>query len=257
MTTVTSPNPQPSPTRSPDALRVRYRIRFAKTGLLRWISHRDLARLWERLLRRISLPLSMTEGFHPKPRVAFPSALPLGTESLDEVVEIELSEDLPVRDLFARLSNDRQPGLTIQRVARLPQGFGKAQLERTDYTVTLSPAVATETVADAIEALKQQGVVTVERKKKTIQAHVESHIPRLELGDGVLHLSLAATDAASLRPDDVLTLLGLHDWTEQGSRITRTRVVLQHEFETDDPAQAVRPLPAGADESTCNPGPSS
>ena len=253
---MTLSSPQPPPTRSPDALRVRYRIRFAKTGLLRWISHRDLARLWERLLRRIALPLSMTEGFHPKPRIAFPSALPLGTESLDEVVEIELSEDLPIRDLFDRLSNDRQPGLTIQQVARLPQGFGKAQLQRTDYTVTLAPNVDPQMITDAIAALKQQDVVTVERKKKTIRAHVASHIPHLELGDGVLHLSLAATDAASLRPDDILTLLGMQDWTEQGSRITRTRVVLQHEFETDDPAQALRSL-SDVIESTCHPGPSS
>ncbi len=111
MPTVTETNPpesEPSQTpRKPQpaepALRIRYRIRFAKTGLLRWISHRDLARLWERLLRRAALKLSMTEGFHPKPRVGFPSALALGVESLDEVVEIELAEDLTPGELLQRL----------------------------------------------------------------------------------------------------------------------------------------------------------
>ena len=56
--------PEPSadqPASQDQPLRIRYRIRFAKTGLLRWISHRDLARLWERLLRRARLQLSMTE----------------------------------------------------------------------------------------------------------------------------------------------------------------------------------------------------
>jgi len=78
-----TPATKPEPTK-PEPLRIRYRIRFAKAGLLRWISHRDLASLWERLLRRAALKLSMTEGFHPKPRVAFPSALALGVESQDD-----------------------------------------------------------------------------------------------------------------------------------------------------------------------------
>ncbi len=113
-----------------ESLRIRYRIRFAKVDLLRWISHRDLARLWERLLRRAGLKLSMTEGFHPKPRVAFPSALALGVESLDEVVEIELAEDLSVSELLQRLCDDQQPGLLIHSVHRLPEGFGKADFSR-------------------------------------------------------------------------------------------------------------------------------
>jgi radical SAM-linked protein len=113
-------------------LRIRYRIRFAKTGLLRWISHRDLARLWERLVRRAELKLSMTEGFHPKPRIGFPSALALGVEGLNEVVELELAEELKVNELFDRLQSDEQPGLEILSVVRLPGGFGKAQLLRSD-----------------------------------------------------------------------------------------------------------------------------
>ena len=95
-------------------VRIRYRIRFGKTDLLRWISHRDLARLWERLLRRAQLVLSMTEGFHPKPRVGFPSALALGVESLDEVVEIDLAEEISAKALLVRLEADRQPGLHIK-----------------------------------------------------------------------------------------------------------------------------------------------
>lgn len=73
-------------------IRDRYRIRFAKTGLLRWIGHRDLQRLWQRVLRRADLRLSMSQGFHPKPRIHFPSALPLGFQGIDEVTEVELAE---------------------------------------------------------------------------------------------------------------------------------------------------------------------
>ena len=59
-------------------IRQRVRIRFPKQDDLRLISHRDLMRAWERLFRRAGVALSMSEGFHPKPRMSFPSALAVG-----------------------------------------------------------------------------------------------------------------------------------------------------------------------------------
>jgi radical SAM-linked protein len=236
---VTDPSPSETPLgqgESPDPLRIRYRIRFAKTGLLRWISHRDLARLWERLLRRAGLKLSMTEGFHPKPRVSFPSALALGVESQDEVVEIELAEQLRPAELLQRLASDHQPGLTIHRVSQLPPQLGKAQLLRSDYVITAVDGADRQSVERAIERLLSQQQVSIERKNKTLKIDVASQILALAFREQCLELSLAASDTASLRPADVLQLLGLADWIENGSLITRVRVVLQRELESDDPA---------------------
>ena len=109
----TTTHNEPEAAASAQPLRLRYRIRFAKTGLLRWTSHRDLARLWERLLRRAQLQLSMTEGFHPKPRIGFPSALALGISGNNEVVELDLAERLTATELFQRLAQDDQPGLQL------------------------------------------------------------------------------------------------------------------------------------------------
>ena len=126
-----------TPVAVPAAIRLRYRVRFAKTGLLRWTSHRDLARLWERLVRRAQLKLSMTEGFHPKPRIGFPSALALGISGQNEVVELDLAERLTAPELLQRLSKDKQPGLEIKSVQLMPEGSGKAKLLRTDYAISL------------------------------------------------------------------------------------------------------------------------
>ena len=134
-------------------IRDRFRVRFAKTGLLRWIGHRDLQRLWERLLRRADLRLSMSAGFNPKPRISFPSALALGVEGLDEVVEIELAEPITAEQLQQRLAADGQPGLSIrsvQLVARFHAdgtaiasfpGLGKAQVHSSEYEITLPPMI--------------------------------------------------------------------------------------------------------------------
>ncbi len=220
---------------SEPALRIRYRIRFAKEGLLRWISHRDLARLWERLLRRGRFHLSMTEGFHPKPRVGFPSALALGVEGLEEVVEVELAEDLTPQEVLLRMQEDNQPGLTVHQVCKLPEGFGKAQLQRSDYTITVIESADPSHVQTAIDRLLAQSVITVERKKKPMKVDVASQILRLELSEGLLQLSLAASESASLKPGDVLEQLGLGNWVELGSQITRVGVVLQKDLHSHDP----------------------
>lgn len=240
MQVVSEASPPPELPPQPVSLRVRYRIRFAKTGLLRWISHRDLARLWERLVRRAELPLSMSEGFHPKPRIGFPSALALGVESHDEVVELELAENLSPQWLLETLQSDRQPGLAIHSVKRLPSGFGKAQLLRSDYRITLPDSTDFESVQAAIDRLTSTETVSVDRKKKTVTVHVASQILLLEIRDGRLRLGLAASDTASLRPGDVLDLLGLEKWTDRGATITRTGVTLEKEYEPEDPRQCAR-----------------
>ncbi|QDV62172.1 TIGR03936 family radical SAM-associated protein [Crateriforma conspicua] len=251
-------------------MRVRYRIRFAKVGLLRWISHRDLATLWERLARRVRLPLSMTEGFHPKPRIGFPSALALGIESLDEVVEIELTESPAPADLLAVLAGDRQPGLLIRSVARLPEGFGKARLQSADYVITIPADADLAAVESSIQRLKDEPHVSVQRKQKTVTADLSQQVPVMQLCDASeshdrvapdpqfehqqrLHLSMNSVDGAALKPGDVLELMNVQHWIPAGSTITRTRIVLVKDFTPDDPDQYAVASPPGSEHETLKP----
>ena len=240
------PSEQESAASKPVPIRARYRVRFAKAGLLRWISHRDLARLWERLVRRAALNLSMSEGFHPKPRIGFPSALALGVIGLDEVVELELAEELSPQVLINRLRDDQQPGLTIKEVQRLPEGFGKAQLRHSEYLITPGEPVDWDPVRQAIESLLARSSVSIQRKNKTLTVDVATQIPRLAVREPGLELHLAAAESASLRPGDVMSLLNLADWVERGATIIRTRVHLHREFESDDP-KLVAKAPCGVD----------
>jgi radical SAM-linked protein len=73
---------------------VRIRFRFSKLGKIRFTSQRDVARMWERALRRARMPLAYTEGFSPRPQLSFGLALPTGAESLAEYVDVALD---PVR----------------------------------------------------------------------------------------------------------------------------------------------------------------
>ena len=80
------------------------RIRFAKRGKVRFISHRDVARAFERAFRIEQLPLAFTEGFSPRPKVSFGLALSVGHESDAEYLDVELTEPIDTEALPARLT---------------------------------------------------------------------------------------------------------------------------------------------------------
>ena len=69
---------------------MRIRVRFVKVGKVRWTSHRDLARVWERAIRRVALPVAYSQGFSPRPKMHFGLALSTGHESLAEYLDIDL-----------------------------------------------------------------------------------------------------------------------------------------------------------------------
>ncbi|MEL6895324.1 MAG: TIGR03936 family radical SAM-associated protein [Planctomycetota bacterium] len=227
------------------APRHRYRIRFSKSGLLRWISHRDLATLWERLMRRVKLDLAMTEGFHPKPKVSFPSALALGIEGLDEVVEIELRTPMDAADLRLRLQQDRQPGLDFGSVDAVPQNFGKAKLRETVYIVTL-PDDETDDAANAkLEAFRGTESITVQRKKKTLTFLVAQQVKDLRIVDHSLRFCILAGGASTIRIPELLEAMGMGDYQARGSLFTRTRVRLHAEIpgtlDADDSPESLAP----------------
>src|SRR3954467_14325222 len=96
------------------------RFRFAKTGTLRLLSHHDLMRCLERMLRRAALPFKSTAGFHPGPRVVFAQSLPLGVLGLDEVVEIEFTQPVDENDTLVAFRSQAPSGLIFTRVSVVP-----------------------------------------------------------------------------------------------------------------------------------------
>ena len=96
---------------------MRIRFRFSKLGRIRFTSQRDVARMWERALRRARLPLAYTEGFSPRPQLSFGLALPTGAESLAEYVDVALD---PVRAEAAGVDVAALPGVLG---ALLPEGI--------------------------------------------------------------------------------------------------------------------------------------
>jgi radical SAM-linked protein len=207
-------------------IRQRIRIRFRKEGDLRLISHRDLVRTLERAFRRAELPLSMSEGFHPKPRMSFPSALAVGIAGTDEVMELELSQQRTAEEVLAALTPHLPPGLAINTAAVLAEGTRKAQVRFVLFEIPV-PAELRGEAARRIELLLSKSEHIVQREEGRGPVDVRSYVDRLELVDDRLRMRLRVTGEGAARPREVLEALGLDELESQGVYLSRTRVELE------------------------------
>ncbi len=209
-------------------IRQRMRIRFAKRDDLRWIGHRDLLRVMERLFRRADLKLSMTEGFHPKPRMSFPLALAVGIASNDEVMELELAAETEAAELLATLNEHTVPGLVFHSVEKMPEGSKKAQVESVLFEFPV-PADRRDSAEAAIVEFMAETSHFVDREKRTEPVDIRRDVERLELTEQGLQMQLRTTRDASVRPREILVVLGLAELERDGSLLRRTAVSLHNE----------------------------
>lgn len=188
-------------------VRRRYRLRFSKRGNLRFIGHRDLLRAVERVLRRARLPVAMSQGFHPKPRVSYLSALPLGFSSDDEAMELILDEELSPDDLLARLNASSVVGLDFLSAIFLDDKTPKQQALSFSYDMQI-PERLIDGVRTRIEDFLGRASVEVEKSNGKL---VDARAPVLDLqlsGDS-LQFTLAAQTGPEVGAREILTCLGL------------------------------------------------
>jgi len=207
-------------------VRQRVRIRFSKRGDLRLVGHRDMVRSMERLFRRAGLRLGMSQGFHPKPRMSFPSALALGIEGLDEPMELELARPYAADELLARLLRHLVPGLGFQSVEVLSQGSKKARVRSLTYEVTVPPDRRAK-AADRLTRLMASQSCPIKRANRPAPLDLRQSLEALTLVEGELSMRFGVTLGASPGPRDVLAVLDLGDLEQEGFCLRRTAVELQ------------------------------
>jgi radical SAM-linked protein len=207
--------------------RARVRIRFTKVGKIRWTSHRDVARMWERAFRRVGLPLAYSEGFSPRPRVSFGLALPTGHESVAEYLDVELSDisgvDIP--GLPARLSDALPSGVDATAAEVITPGTPSLQEDVSACTWVWvgAPGEGSEPVGpEEMEALvasllaASSAVVNRARKGGQQAEDIRPGILNLRLlgpagsdpSQGMWLEADLACQPRSLRPTEVVSALG-------------------------------------------------
>jgi radical SAM-linked protein len=192
---------------------MRIRITFAKTEAMRFTSHLDLHRTWERTFRRARLPLAYSHGFNPRPRLNLASALPLGFTGSQEVLDAWLEQTLPIPDIQHALTQAAPPGIRIQGIESMDERAPTLQtmVEASEYTLILGEQLPD---LDAqLQALIQAESLPRQRRGKDYDLRRLvldlKRLPNCEDGRQRIYARLKAQEGATGRPEEVLETLGV------------------------------------------------
>ncbi|GAA2074265.1 TIGR03936 family radical SAM-associated protein [Aeromicrobium halocynthiae] len=205
-----TPNPEAPNPQLPIVQKLR--IRYAKRGRLRFTSHRDFGRAFERAVRRARVPIAFSSGYTPHPKISYAGASPTGAASEAEFLEIGLTQQRDPAQVARELDASLPPGLDILEVVTSAGGALADRLEASAWTIELpgtDPADLRRAVdgflaADVVEAVKstKRGPRTVDVRGPVVSLEVrdaEGH------GDPCAILALVVRHVTpSVRPDDVL-----------------------------------------------------
>jgi len=209
------------------------RLRFSKLGKVRWTSHRDVTRMWERAFRRAGVAVQYTGGFSPRPKVSFGLALPTGHESFAEYLDVHLGDaaaaGLDVLTLPGRLTPALPTGIDVTGALVLDAGAPSLQHEVTScsWEVELDTTGLPQRVDAVLGAAAL--MVTRERKGHRVTDDIRPAIRSLAVAGDRLVAELA-TQPRGLRPAELLGALDVdvadclvrrtHQWIERdGARV--------------------------------------
>ena len=183
----------------------RLRVWFGKLGDMALVSHLDLARLLDRVVRRASLPIAFTNGFHSSPKISIANALSLGATSVGEIVDFELTEVMDIATFQTKLVAQLPANIPVYRVeaVELKAASASQSLAKAAYLITVAAAVDATTAEwqKWIETVKATESFTVEHTTKSGQKRI------VNLRDRLFELDLAQTNPHADQPQ-VLRYVG-------------------------------------------------
>ncbi|HEU0086433.1 MAG TPA: TIGR03936 family radical SAM-associated protein [Pseudonocardiaceae bacterium] len=216
---------------------MKLRLRYAKRGKLRFTSHRDVARAFERALRRAGVPMAYSQGYSPHPKVSWVGAAPTGAASEAEYVEIQLARWTDPEVVRAELDAALPDGLAV--LEGVPAGPGRLaeRIEASRWQIEI-PAVDAGQLRNAATALLATPQVLVERVTKDGRRCLDARAAIVSLavqepptrapgaghlpGCGILFAVVRQVSPA-VRPDDVLSALGVVAGLQPSAPVRATR----------------------------------
>ena len=210
----------------------RLRVTFVRGEEVKYITHLDLMRFWERALRRAGIPLAYSEGFSPSARLALAAPLPVGVTSSGELMDVYLARRVPPQQFIKAVSQQVPPAIALVEVREVGLGLPslQSQVRWAEYEVDVPTDRSPDEVRRAVEGLlAAESVPWQHQREREVRRYDLRPLVRdvwvevLDDGRCLLGMRLRADSQGSGRAEQVAAALGLMAPT----RIHRRRLILE------------------------------
>ena len=210
----------------------RLRVSFSRGDALKFLSHLDLIRLWERALRRAGLALAYSEGFTPHPRISLAAPLPVGVTSQAELMDVVLSRYMPPQSFVNQLTNQLPEGLAIvdTKSIGLDEPSLQAQVRFAEYRVDVETTMSAAGIEVAIQSLLTATEIPWEHERDTGVHHYDlrpliDEIWFVDLYEYLctIGMRLRCSSSGAGRPEQVTKAMGL---SQRPRTVHRTKLIL-------------------------------
>ncbi len=210
----------------------RLRIRFCRGQEVKFISHLDILRLWQRALRRAEIPLAYSEGFNPHPRISLAAPLPIGVTSQAELMSTLCSKQVSPHFFIATVSQQLPPGIEILQVYQvaLTMPSLQSQIRSIEYRVKVATEQGQKDIESALTKLLSMEHLPWQHRRDTGKRNYDLRALINDLwlidwhsGHCTLGMRLRCDNSGSGRPEQVSTALGFTDYPQL---IHRTNLIL-------------------------------
>lgn len=191
----------------PPEITTRIRMKFSRTGRIRFLSHLDFMTLFHRTAVRAGIQLAFSQGFNPHPKIAFGPALSVGLESEAEFLDMETDPFIDLLQVTKALNNALPDGVRILESRIIPRKAPSLSggISRYIYEVSIPAEHVQETASRINDLLARQSVIVEkEGKQKDIRPGIESVVAK---GSGLLEITIQDSDKARPRIQDIVEKL--------------------------------------------------
>lgn len=185
------------------------RLRYTKNESVRFLSHRNVVDIFDRAFKAAKVPLSLSEGYKPRPRVSYGPPLPLAAIGENELMDLQVHGEEPLN--VEKIQTYLPEGLKIIGVQEFP-GKTKAitsQITAADWQITPLLPMDDADLAKRVEEFlaKDSVVVSVEKKQKMVEIEIRDRVIDLSSGEGRIDVRVSMAEGKACRPSDVVAAL--------------------------------------------------